>query len=127
MIVLIRDAMYLHSTMFLLNPNAQTPDGCQCPYLHSTMFLLNPLSPLVLSDQTMYLHSTMFLLNLMSTVGGVLRCVAFTFHYVSIKSKHVFFQTIHAKDLHSTMFLLNPFTFSAVSCSSRIYIPLCFY
>ena len=54
-------------------------------YLHSTMYLLNPLCEECSLCTGYDLHSTMYLLN-RSVVTTVLDTIAFTFHYVSIKS-----------------------------------------
>ena len=55
-------------------------------YLHSTMYLLNPMFLQQPERKCNNLHSTMYLLNPNETAKYV-RLFAFTFHYVSIKSK----------------------------------------
>ena len=53
--------------------------------LHSTMYLLNPNAVKLANKLKKYLHSTMYLLNLnIKTI--IFTTALFTFHYVSIKS-----------------------------------------
>ena len=83
----VAGSLYLHSTMYLLNPEVsherRQKGGL---YLHSTMYLLNPCWPVINTLSFVNLHSTMYLLNRTSEAVSA----------------------IVAPHLHSTMYLLNP-------------------
>ena len=78
-------AVYLHSTMYLLNLRNSDFFLQHLHDLHSTMYLLNRIELIRERRQLLYLHSTMYLLNL-EWFGALTPSIIFTFHYVSIKS-----------------------------------------
>ena len=93
------------------------------------MYLLNHPSAVQARVNKLYLHSTMYLLNRPHRLRSPAEVLAFTFHYVSIKSMWIFallillliftFHYVSIKSvtwlvsthcplyLHSTMYLLN--------------------
>ena len=73
--------------------------------LHSTMFLLIPQAETMLEQIRYTLHSTMFLLILDGNIIHDLN-ITFTFHDVSINTKIAQMPVNTVFSLHSTMFLL---------------------
>ena len=98
--------LYLHSTMYLLNPvyNVLT-------VLRTYAFTFHYVSIKSAASCTIsvfvntYLHSTMYLLNLGSDIPSSI-CIMY---------------------LHSTMYLLNPDQRGRYEQTWNIYIPLCIY
>ena len=95
------------------------------------MYLLNHKDDRSYHVGETHLHSTMYLLNLLPSIRKNGGYIAFTFHYVSIKSHSL--QSLMTKEtnLHSTMYLLNQegneqgkyyviFTFHYVSIKSML-------
>ena len=76
----------LHSTMFLLIPDAQFPSVHPNNYLHSTMFLLIQTENRDMVRQKYDLHSTMFLL-IRVLIYLLNQFRKFTFHNVSINTQ----------------------------------------
>ena len=117
--------------------------------LHSTMYLLNRSIRTHLPSHQQNLHSTMYLLNRPHRLRSPAEVLAFTFHYVSIKSMWIFallillliftFHYVSIKSvtwlvsthcplyLHSTMYLLNLIFIKPPYNFFYIYIPLCIY
>ena len=95
---------HLHSTMYLLNR-----DGERCTYKRRSF--------------------TFHYVSIKSYHGGRKHFTKheFTFHYVSIKSVALSARFNLFKNLHSTMYLLNPSGLLNSSCANSIYIPLCIY
>ena len=138
--------------MYLLNPYLTKPSGYKAnkftfhyvsiksrqehhcwqaqSNLHSTMYLLNRLQDNAPTADQQDLHSTMYLLNHVAWCVVVSLKIAFTFHYVSIKSQASCYQkpfyqvfTFHYVSIKSTIVILlfvttSAFTFHYVSIKS---------
>ena len=94
--------------------------------LHSTMFLLIPQAETMLEQIRYTLHSTMFLLILDGNIIHDLN-ITFTFHDVSINTKIAQMPVNTVFSLHSTMFLLIPLPTPLFAFRIQLYIPRCFY
>ena len=116
----------LHSTMFLLIPQAETMLEQIRYTLHSTMFLLILLIAVCMLAGKYALHSTMFLLILDGNIIHDLN-ITFTFHDVSINTKIAQMPVNTVFSLHSTMFLLIPLPTPLFAFRIQLYIPRCFY
>ena len=102
--------------------------GIKSVYLHSTMYLLNPNGDLYMMFAKINLHSTMYLLNREFGHRGVGGSRKFTFHYVSIKSN-----AERSTMCRSPSFTFHYVSIKSCSdyfrdgCEDYIYIPLCIY
>ena len=147
-IILICQALYLHSTMYLFQRGCfnkvctnylftfhyvsiSTRPGCLLSslflYLHSTMYLFQLLLVLVLLFLFYYLHSTMYLFQLKKNV--LIIKIIRIYIPLCIYFNPLEIQThIHNYEyLHSTMYLFQRSTKCTTFFLPVIYIPLCIY
>ena len=119
---------YLHSTMYLLNPD--TDGGGGGGVVTFTFHYVSIKSKSILSSFYHIRKFTFHYVSIKSNSRHISDTVLseFTFHYVSIKSRYI--PTISAHPLwylHSTMYLLNHKNYTLVKELGLIYIPLCIY
>ena len=100
----------LHSTMYLLKRYTIYWQFANDTNLHSTMYLLKQEELHAEHYMRYNLHSTMYLLKLLASLKRN-AILLFTFHYVSIKTKHGDSDYSLELYLHSTMYLLKQVSF----------------
>ena len=107
--------IHLHSNMFLLRRTLAISEAYCLLYLHSNMFLLR-LSAVWENERLgRNLHSNMFLLRLNLSRLRRMGKAAFTFQYVSIKTRLYLPKNRSLNYLHSNMFLLRHCLYIAIN------------
>ena len=118
----------LHSTMYLLNPEAGSgTGGADCAFTFHNVSIKSRIR----QHRDRYLNAPFTFHNVSIKSCGLCHCFdcpcAFTFHNVSIKSQYVDAKALPEVTLHSTMYLLNLCFCMIISLNNTLYIPQCIY